>query len=43
MSRSKSLLTALLIGAAVIGMPAARPQIQHQDIVRTEILKVPPI
>jgi quercetin dioxygenase-like cupin family protein len=41
MSRSKSLLTALLIGAAVIGMSAARPQTQHQDIVRTEILKVP--
>jgi quercetin dioxygenase-like cupin family protein len=41
MSHSKLLLAAALIGGIVVGMPAATPQTQQQDIVRTEILKVP--
>lgn len=41
MSHSKLLLAAVLIGAVVVGMPAAIPQAQQHDIVRTEILKVP--
>jgi quercetin dioxygenase-like cupin family protein len=41
MSRSRMLLTALLVGTAVVGISTAMPQTQKQDIVRTEILKVP--
>jgi quercetin dioxygenase-like cupin family protein len=41
MFRFKWILSAVLVGAAVIGMKAAMPQTPPPSISRTEILKVP--